>query len=60
MASHLDDDATAAEVTRRTFLDKLADTGTVLIGTHFSGPTAGRIMREENTCRFEPATGVEA
>ncbi len=59
-SSDLDDDAKAAEVTRRAFLDNLADTETLLIGTHFAGPTAGRIMREGNAFRFEPDAGVEA
>ena len=59
-SSNLDDDATAAEVTRRAFLANLADTGTLLIGTHFAGPTAGHIMREANAYRFEPVAGVDA
>ena len=59
-SSDLDDDAKAAAVTRRAFLEKLANTGTLLIGTHFAGPTAGRIVREGNAYRFEADAGVEA
>jgi glyoxylase-like metal-dependent hydrolase (beta-lactamase superfamily II) len=40
-----DFDAERARSTRRRLLDDLADTDTLLIGSHFSGPEAGRIVR---------------
>ena len=58
-SSNLDDDAKTAEATRRAFLEKHADTQTLVIGTHFAGPSAGRIVREGNAYRFEADAGAE-
>ncbi|MGW1544120.1 MBL fold metallo-hydrolase [Streptomyces sp. NPDC002309] len=41
-----DHDPDLAVATRRTMLDELADTGTLLIGTHFPGPTAGHAVSD--------------
>lgn len=41
----------AAE-TRRGFLEQHADTPTLIIGTHFATPTAGRIVRDGSVYRF--------
>ncbi|MEJ8640341.1 MBL fold metallo-hydrolase [Streptomyces sp. MS1.HAVA.3] len=40
-----DVDATLAAATRRAFVDRYADTGTLVIGTHFPAPTAGLLQR---------------
>jgi glyoxylase-like metal-dependent hydrolase (beta-lactamase superfamily II) len=42
--SHFDTDGDAAERTRREFLEANADTDLLVIGTHFGGPGAGRIV----------------
>jgi glyoxylase-like metal-dependent hydrolase (beta-lactamase superfamily II) len=47
-----DHDALRAEATRRTMLERLAGTPTLLIGTHFSGPTAGRVVRDGDAYRL--------
>ena len=51
-----DFDQKAAESTRRRMLAQLATESTVVIGTHFAGPTAGRVIRDGEVWRFE--TGV--
>jgi len=43
--SDFDTDAGQATDTRGAVLDAVADTSTILIGTHFGGPTAGRVIR---------------
>jgi glyoxylase-like metal-dependent hydrolase (beta-lactamase superfamily II) len=51
-----DHDSAMAERTRRTFLERLADTSTLIIGTHFAGPTAGRVVRQGDAYRLEGVT----
>jgi glyoxylase-like metal-dependent hydrolase (beta-lactamase superfamily II) len=50
--SSADSDPQQAERTRRDFLARHADRPTLVIGTHFAGPTAGRIVRDGDTYRF--------
>lgn len=50
--SSADSDPHQAERTRREFLARYADKPTLVIGTHFASPTAGRIVRDGNTYRF--------
>ncbi len=45
-ASTADFDKPAAEATRRRIFDELAGKPVLVIGTHFSGPTAGHVVRE--------------
>ncbi|MFD9408182.1 MBL fold metallo-hydrolase [Streptomyces sp. NPDC059989] len=48
-----DTDATLAAATRRAFVERYADTGTLVIGTHFPAPTAGLLRRGgDGTVRF--------
>lgn len=42
--------------TRRKMYDRFADSPTLLIGTHFATPTAGRLLRDGDTYRFEAVT----
>lgn len=51
-ASSADFDAAHAERTRREFLERYAETPVLVIGTHFAGPTAGRIVRDGDAWRF--------
>jgi glyoxylase-like metal-dependent hydrolase (beta-lactamase superfamily II) len=44
-ADRFDADADAATASRRRVIDMVADTGTIVLGTHFPPPTAGRIDR---------------
>jgi glyoxylase-like metal-dependent hydrolase (beta-lactamase superfamily II) len=48
-----DTDVSQALATRQSFLAGLADTPTLVIGTHFAGPTAGRIVRDGEAYRLE-------
>jgi glyoxylase-like metal-dependent hydrolase (beta-lactamase superfamily II) len=48
----VDFDAEQSRATRRSFLERYADQPTLVIGTHFAGPTAGRIVRDGDTYRF--------
>jgi glyoxylase-like metal-dependent hydrolase (beta-lactamase superfamily II) len=41
-----------ARDTRRGFLERYADTPTLVIGTHFAAPTAGKIVRDGDAWRF--------
>lgn len=45
VAGLADADAPRAAATRRAFVDRYADTGTLVIGTHFPAPTAGLLRR---------------
>ncbi|MBN9487512.1 MAG: MBL fold metallo-hydrolase [Alphaproteobacteria bacterium] len=51
-SSGFDTDQDASRVTRHAFLSKFSDTPTLVIGTHFAGPTAGHVVREGNAYRF--------
>ncbi|MGW6707241.1 MBL fold metallo-hydrolase [Streptomyces sp. NPDC054956] len=53
VASISDADAALATATRRAFVERYADTGTLVIGTHFPAPTAGLLRRDgDGTVRF--------
>jgi glyoxylase-like metal-dependent hydrolase (beta-lactamase superfamily II) len=47
-----DSDKAAAAVTRRQFICDVADQPTLIIGTHFATPTAGKIVKDGDTFRF--------
>jgi len=53
--SHFDSDLGEARKTRRAFCARYADTGALVLGTHFHHPTAGRIIRHGETWRFAAA-----
>jgi glyoxylase-like metal-dependent hydrolase (beta-lactamase superfamily II) len=48
-----DEDKQAASAQRKQVLERFADKTTLVIGTHFSAPTAGRIKRDGDSFRFE-------
>jgi glyoxylase-like metal-dependent hydrolase (beta-lactamase superfamily II) len=48
-----DSDRGAAEATRVQLMNQLADQPTLVIGTHFASPTAGRLRRDGEGFRFE-------
>ena len=48
-----DSDAALADRTRRDFMERFADTPTLVIGTHFAGPTAGRLVRDGSVYRLD-------
>ncbi len=48
-----DEDMDAARVTRKAMLEEYADTGVLIIGTHFAGPTAGHLIREGESYRLK-------
>ncbi len=48
-----DHDGAVAQTTRRDFMDRYADTPTLVIGTHFATVTAGHIVRDGEAYRFE-------
>ncbi len=51
--STFDRDANAAREARRAFLERYADTDTVVLGTHFHAPAAGRITRDGDLYRYD-------
>ena len=51
-ASRADHDAAQARQTRQRFLESSARSGVLVFGTHFAGPTAGRIVRDGAAFRF--------
>lgn len=50
--ANVDTDSAMALATRDDFLARHADTPTLVIGTHFAGPTAGRIARDGDAYRL--------
>lgn len=52
-ASHFDADRAAARATRQEFLARYADQPTLVLGTHFASPAAGRIVRDGETFRYQ-------
>jgi len=55
--SRFDTDPRQAEQTRRDFLDAHADSSLLVIGTHFGGPGAGRIVSADGGHVFVPVEG---
>jgi glyoxylase-like metal-dependent hydrolase (beta-lactamase superfamily II) len=53
LVSPFDVDNDAAVATRRRVFGEYADTPTLIIGTHFAGPTAGRLVRDGKTYRLD-------
>jgi glyoxylase-like metal-dependent hydrolase (beta-lactamase superfamily II) len=51
--STADSDPAAARRTRERMLQELSQTPTLVIGTHFAGATAGRIVRDGDTYRLD-------
>ncbi|MGI9645310.1 MAG: MBL fold metallo-hydrolase [Ilumatobacteraceae bacterium] len=56
-ATYADSDSPAAAATRERLIGELADTTTVVLGTHFAPPTAGHVRRGAEGVWFEGATG---
>jgi glyoxylase-like metal-dependent hydrolase (beta-lactamase superfamily II) len=52
-ASRADVDAEQARATRKRFLEQAAGSGALVLGTHFSGATAGRVVRDGAAFRFD-------
>ena len=50
--SHADTDFDQAVGTRESFLARYAESGTLVIGTHFAGPTAGHVVRDGDAYRL--------
>lgn len=51
--SHPDAQPERAVATRRDFVARYGDADVLVIGTHFAGPTAGRIVKVGDSCRLE-------
>jgi glyoxylase-like metal-dependent hydrolase (beta-lactamase superfamily II) len=51
-ASTPDFDQAASTATRREVFGRLAGTPTLVIGTHFAGPTAGRVVKDGDAFRL--------
>ncbi|MQY04546.1 hypothetical protein [Actinomadura macrotermitis] len=50
----VDIDPRQSEATRRALLASLADTGTLVLGTHFAPPAAGRVVTHGGAYRLAP------
>jgi glyoxylase-like metal-dependent hydrolase (beta-lactamase superfamily II) len=50
--NRFDYDGPRAKKTRREFCERYADSGVLLLGTHFATPSAGRIVKEGDSFRF--------
>jgi glyoxylase-like metal-dependent hydrolase (beta-lactamase superfamily II) len=50
--SSADTDPAQADRTRKAFMARYADTPILIIGTHFAGPTAGRLIRDGEAYRL--------
>ena len=53
LVSPFDIDNDAAVVTRRRVFNEYADTPTLIIGTHFAGPSAGKLVRDGDGYRLD-------
>ena len=51
--SSADVDPEHADRTRKAFMTRYADTPTLIIGTHFAGPTAGRLVSDGDAYRLD-------
>jgi glyoxylase-like metal-dependent hydrolase (beta-lactamase superfamily II) len=49
---NFDVDLPQAKKTRRAFCERYADTGTIVLGTHFATPSAGKIVKKDDSFRF--------
>jgi glyoxylase-like metal-dependent hydrolase (beta-lactamase superfamily II) len=49
-----DADAEQARETRRRMLAQVAESGALMLGTHFAGSPAGRVVANDDVWRFEP------
>ncbi|MFE2721689.1 MBL fold metallo-hydrolase [Kitasatospora sp. NPDC059327] len=58
IGSCVDIDPTRSRATRRTLLRSLADTGALVLGTHFPPPTAGRVVAHGDGYRLAPVPGA--
>ncbi|MEU2156423.1 MBL fold metallo-hydrolase [Streptomyces sp. NPDC019396] len=58
IGSCVDIDPAQAEATRRELLGRLADTGSLVLGTHFPPPTAGRVITHGEAYRLSPVPAV--
>ncbi|MDO8433208.1 MAG: MBL fold metallo-hydrolase [Candidatus Binatus sp.] len=47
-----DSDGAQAKKTRRAFCEKYADSGVLVFGTHFATPSAGKIVKKDDSFRF--------
>ena len=52
-ASSADFDPSASTETRERMFTALSESSTLVIGTHFATPTAGRVVRDGEVFRFE-------
>ena len=52
-SSNVDSDPELAAYTRRRIFDMYADTPTLIVGTHFAAPTAGRLVRDGDAYRLD-------
>jgi glyoxylase-like metal-dependent hydrolase (beta-lactamase superfamily II) len=52
-AASVDYDPEQARGTRRAFLEGCADRPVIVLGTHFAGPTGGRIVRDGDVFRLD-------
>ena len=52
-SSHPDSQPERATQTRKDFVARYGDTDVLVIGTHFAGATAGKIVKTGDSCRFE-------
>lgn len=51
--SYYDADQVQSHSTRKQMLERLVNTPTLMIGTHFPKPSGGRVVRDGDTYRFE-------
>lgn len=56
-SSASDTDPALSARSRATLADRIADEGLVVLGGHFPPPQAGRLLRVEQRCIFQPLTG---
>ena len=59
MHGTFDGDGPLASLTRRAFFERFADSGSLILGTHFPAPTAGHIVRDGRAWAFRALAADE-
>jgi glyoxylase-like metal-dependent hydrolase (beta-lactamase superfamily II) len=52
LQANFDEDVSQGALTRKTFVERFADTPTMIIGSHFCDPTSGWIVRDGKRCKL--------
>ncbi len=58
ICASVDMDSDLAEATRRTLLERIAGNEVILLGTHFTAPSGGKVVRDQGGWLLEPCCTI--